>query len=131
MILKMTFNDNDFTDLLFSFAKNMHVYTTVGVKPTSSLSTEELIENRKDWKKYNDLLNPNIKTTHTEEEKEIILERCKDKLEEYITYYATSERTKEYLKKNLKVEMLKSLEDKWENGEVVYWLQHSGAVIRQ
>lgn len=131
MILKMTFNDNDFTDLLFSFAKNLHVYATMGVKPTGSLSTEELIENRKDWKKYNDLLNPNIKATHTEEEKEIILKRCKDKLEEYITYYATSERTKEYLKKNLKVEMLKSLEDKWENGEVVYWLQHSGAVVRQ
>lgn len=131
MIIKLTFNDNDFTDMLFSFAKKMYVYLTAGVRPTSTLNSEELRKNREEWKIYNDLLNPNVKSSYTEKEKEFIIKRCRDVLEEYIIYYSVDESTTNYLKKNLKIEILKTLEDKWENGEVVYWLQHSGAVVRQ
>lgn len=122
MIIKLTFNDNDFTDILYSFAKNMFINLTCGIK--SSYSREE-------YEKFNKLLNPNICEQLTEEDKKTIIKRCKEQIEEFIVHCTEKESEVVYLKQTLKVEIIETLEDKWENGEVVYWLQHSGAVVRQ
>ena len=37
----------------------------------------------------------------------------------------------DYLMSKLEVEILFTFEDKWENGESVYWLQNSGVVVNQ
>ena len=122
MIIKMTFNDNDFTDILYSFAKKMFINLTNGVKMTDSRETYE---------KFNKLLNPNISEKLSEEEKKTVIKRCKEQIEEFIIFCTEKESEVVYLKQILKVEIIDSVEDKWENGEVVYWLQHSGVVVRQ
>jgi hypothetical protein len=52
-------------------------------------------------------------------------------IEEFIVYCTENKDDLPYLKQSLKVKIIESVEDKWENGEVVYWLQHSGAVVKQ
>ena len=37
--------------------------------------------------------------------------------------------TDNYLKKGLNVKVLTRIEDKWENGEAIYWFQHADKYI--
>lgn len=122
MIIQMTFNDNDFTDILFRFSKNMYMNLTDGINMNAS---------REEVRAYNELLNPNIDKKLTDEEKKKIKKRCEKMIEEFIVYCTENGGDLPYLKQSLKVNIINSVEDKWENGEVVYWLQHSGAVVRQ
>ena len=122
MIIQMTFNDNDFTDILFRFSKNMYINLTDGINMDAS---------KEEIRTYIELLNPNIGKKLTDEEKKKIKKRCEKMIEEFIICCTENRDDLPYLKQALKVKIIDSVEDKWENGEVVYWLQHSGAVVKQ
>lgn len=117
MIIRATFNDNDFTQILeayfykFKFC-NYNLY----------------YKNCKDLKEYVD---KSIKSADlirkitfetdkmTKEELKQFINIIKESIEEYLLVnYKTDY---DYLVKHLKVSLLKSCSDKWENGEVVYY----------
>lgn len=131
MIIRLTVKDNDFNDIMKGFIREFPLGIT---SLPNNISDLEMQESLKLLEKMNYidriLLNPN-KTEHcTEEDKAIIIEQIKKSFTEFVNtrisdYYA------KYLINNFEVEIIKSMEDKWENGEVWYWFQHSGSFLNQ
>lgn len=126
MIVRLTVKDNDFSDVLCRFMSSFYVEVVWGC-PLDDKSI-----NFKEYKYFNELLNPNCDHKLTEEETELLINRIKTSFENYLKKIKSiSEGTRDYLMSRLDVKIIKSLTDKWENSEVVYWLQHSGKVVNQ
>ena len=122
MIIRVSFNDNDFQELLESQFKFGLV--------TPFLTIKSLYANASDaihLKKYKDVddLQTKItrkifaekKLTKTEQQQliDIIREAYSIKIESNYTHVKT------YLIKNLSVKIIPSFKDMWENGEVLYY----------
>lgn len=130
MIIRLTVEDNDFGILMDTFVKHLSSRITKLPSNIESLDGKKQFEICKEIKIIDRLLNPNVTENHTEEEKEILIKRIKEAFYEFVNY-RTEDSTAEYLVKNFKVEIINSMEDKWENGEVWYWFQHSGVWLNQ
>lgn len=122
MIIRITVNDNDYRRIMEPFVKDLYQYTS-GLK--SALFTKGHFD------KINRLLNPNINTKLQEEDKEFLTKAIKAAFKEYLEVRGVALTHREYLLSNFEVKFLKSFTDKWENGEVFYWLQHSQVVVNQ
>lgn len=122
MIVKITVKDNDFSDLLVEFCKNFWTYTVLGVDEKDFEFDRHI--------RFRNMLNPNEERELTSDEKFALLKRIKDAFQKYIST-RKSEDTVQYLMKHLVISIQNSFTDRWENGEAVYWLQHSGAVVNQ
>ena len=120
MIIKMTVKDNDFGDILENFARNLNNRIT---KLPINIEEMEWFEQLECMK----LLTEN----HTEEEKELLIRKIKETFSTYVKDVCKDESDVDYLIGKFKVEIIESMTDKWENGEMVYWFQHSGLVINQ
>ena len=122
MIIRVSFNDNDFQELLESQFKFGLV--------TPFLTIKSLYVNASDaihLKKYKDVddLQTKItrkifaekKLTKTEQQQliDIIREAYSIKIENNYTHAKT------YLMKSLTIEIISSFKDRWENGEVLYY----------
>lgn len=130
MIIRLTVNDNDFYNELNGFCKNLSLQISRLPKDIESMEGAKQLELIRECQKVDRLLNPNVTETHTEEEKELLIRKTK----EAFTIYARKvceEDTADYLIKNLEVQIISTMEDKWENGEAFYWFQHSGVVLNQ
>ena len=122
MIIRITANDNDYRRIIEPFVKDLYAYT-------SGLKSELFLKDHFD--KVNKLLNPNINTKLQEKDKEFLIQAIKTAFKEYLNYRGIAKDISEYLLSNFEVKFLKSFTDKWENGEVFYWLQHSQVVVNQ
>lgn len=117
MIIRTTFNDNDYTDVLTEYWDEFmfnHYY--LGLDDIEDLKeykdkriqAEELLE--KAVYKPNEM---------TEEELQLFKERIIDSIKVLVTkYYGGHLRD---LVKKIQVDIVPNIEDKWENGEVVYY----------
>lgn len=83
-----------------------------------------------EYVKYNKILNPNCDCEMTDEVKRDLTERVRTTFKRFLERKLKAS-TVEYLMENLEVSVVDSFEDRWENGEVFYWLQHSGVVVNQ
>ena len=129
MIIKATFHDNDYKNVLEGFfSKGLYLMlcyvkegltdsvedTTLYVRYSTTIDKYcEMIQNEKifDKKTQQDLIN-----------------MIGDAFNKYIDEMY-SEQAK-YLKENLEIEILDSISDKWENGEVLYFFpMHNKYVI--
>ena len=121
MLLRITINDNDFTEYLEQFAEDpaICVYTRF----RKDLSQDEMLEFFKHNDRFRELFYNTDKYTP-----DLINELCesiKYNWELFVKYILHLEEwqdddTREYLIKNFKVKFQKSLTPRWENGEVVY-----------
>ena len=134
MIFRITVNDNDFTEVLEKFANNLfdRVYWAKD-KPEEMSSTEWYEKLYKPKQEIQKLMNPNITSSLTKEDKVLLraavfLEWC-DYLDSLPVDDEMDAETKEYLKKNFTVSVSFRFTDKWENGEVYYWFQHADSYI--
>lgn len=124
MILKLSVKDNDFSYLLKRYLNNIHSNITMDIdfkhKSLEQLEERELARR---------LLNPNCYTEYTNDEIDFLRKRIKASF----NYFANQvcQKDSEYLMKNLGISFPRFIEDKWENGEAVYWLMHSNTVIEQ
>lgn len=124
MIVKITVNDNDFGDVLVGFCKRFYEYVAVGVDAGDFDFSRHM--------RFRGMLNPNEDKKLTEEETADLIDRIRQAFYRYIsTQTRCKEDTVKYLMKNLEVNIQDTFKDRWENGEAVYWLQHSGAVVNQ
>lgn len=130
MIIRMTLNDNDFGELMEMFVKGFPNRITALPKNIETLDGKEQFEIIKEIRKIDKLLNPNITENYTKEEKDLIIKKINESFKIFVENHCDLF-SYEYLKDNFKVEIIDSMEDKWENGEVWYWFQHSGVFLNQ
>ena len=130
MIIRLTVHDNDFGDLMDMFVRNLFSKMTNFPSNIEELDVENQLNFFREQKVVFRLLNPNATESHTEEEKTFLIKRVKESFKEFVEKHADSS-TADYLSKGLEVEIVNSMEDKWENGEVWYWFQHSGEFLNQ
>lgn len=109
MIIQATINDNDFTERLERFFNRFHVNCMDYIYNDGN----DVIGGFDTFNKFQRLLNPNVTTKLKAEDKEF--------LKEIITAAIKKYYNDEYISNNLKVEILKTYTDKWENGEVIYY----------
>jgi hypothetical protein len=123
MILRITVNDNDFTEYLEQFAEDIELFDYTRKLTTDNMSIDALYEHIKSKERFRELFYNTEKYTP-----EFAKELC-DMIRKYWEIWVTSclkleewqdDDTREYLIKEFKVKFQKSLTPKWENGEVVY-----------
>lgn len=130
MIIRLTVEDNDFGDLMNIFLKKFPGVITKIPSNIENMETQNQLDTINEIEEIDKLLNPNITEKHTNEEKMILIRRIVQAFSEFVYNYI-DEHTAEYLEKRFKVEIVDFMEDKWENGEVWYWFQHSGIFLNQ
>lgn len=134
MIIRMTVNDNDFGYVLdrmmahFYHAVTDAPYIGIEIGKSDFEATSKALDEV--WR-LNSIMNPNNDDPRTKEDLEFLVENVKKAFNNIVDKSSEEDSTKDYLKRNLKVEILTSVEDKWENGEAYYWFQHSGKYISQ
>lgn len=130
MIIRLTVEDNDFGNVMKNFLSNLDGRMTALPSNIRELGIDTQLEILNNINKINKLLNPNVTEKHTEEEKTFLKEKI---IESFAKYVLTckDEDTANYLIKNFSVDIIDSMEDKWENGEAWYWFQHSRVVLNQ
>lgn len=117
MIIKMTVGDNDFTDILESFA------SVLFFAETGDRTDENFAQLYKDCQEFSRLWNEvnNGSGSLTKDERKNFLDICKRKFVHYVcNRFDDEEETRAYLLQNFRVSMQKSLTPRWQNGEVVY-----------
>lgn len=154
MIIKATIKDNDFSydilEFFKNFPKNIHFdinkkiddfEVSLRLESNNSGSQEDLNElyklehqYRLDTQRFAKLYQCDVWSA---EDKAWLTEKIKNSLYSYIAsrspkeYCDPPEIQAKYFLKNLKLKFLKSFTEKWENGEVIYWFQHSNMAIVQ
>ncbi|MBE5881826.1 MAG: hypothetical protein E7289_05935 [Lachnospiraceae bacterium] len=125
MIIRLSVEDNDFQEVLERYLSKFYL----NIDKVDELTTENAMDSWKLYKKINGMLNPNCHYKLTKED-EVFLEK---QIRDSFSFWCKNNYPKdeEYLSKNLTIKFLKSMTDKWENGEACYWFQHSGCVITQ
>lgn len=120
VILKLTFNDNDFTQYIEDFLQRSHNDFRVIVMQYARDRYDNDIEFSLKMRDVLDLIEK-VKIKPTPSNKDDLANILKRAL---LYWISTNERTKDaydYLKDNIKISYVKAVKSKWENGEVVYW----------
>ena len=128
MIIKATFNDNDFTYILDNFFVEGVMFYTNRIRYKL-----KLYKSKEDARKYVELDTEienlirkfvfGTDTNITKEDKKQFLKILKDALDCYLYFEYTEDY--DYLKKNLKLSFVQTIKDEDMNGEVIYYfLKH-------
>lgn len=120
VILKLTFNDNDFTQYIEDFLQRSHNDFRVIVMQYARDRYDNDIEFSLKMRDVLDLIEK-VKIRPTPSNKDDLAGILKRAL---LYWISTNERTKDaydYLKDNIEISYVKAVKSKWENGEVVYW----------
>lgn len=127
MIIRMTVNDNDFTDKIESYLNYFWNY----IGETEKINKLDLNSDFfKLNKKINNILNPNNDCILQKEDKLFLINQIKESFSWWCKKRLQNDDS-DYLIKSLDIKILNSFIDKWENGEVCYWFQHSNRTITQ
>lgn len=132
MILRLTVEDNDYTEEIEKFATNDLFYKLLlGDISREDMSPTETRNAIAQYEEMNRILNPNITEELTDEDKVLLraavfMEWCK-----FVDTLPKDERIKEYLKNDFKVDASFEFIDQWENGEVVYYFTKSQQWVTQ
>ena len=131
MIVRLSVNDNDFTQQIEPYVKNFVCYIRE-LMPEQDLGENPTFEEVYNWrqrdKEINRLMNPNSSVVLTDKEKKVIVSQIKRTFGVYCDNHFDKD-TANYLKKELNIKVLTRIEDKWENGEAIYWFQHADKYI--
>jgi hypothetical protein len=131
MIIRLSVNDNDFTQQIEPYVKNFVCYIRE-LMPEQDLGENPTFEEVYNWrqrdKEINRLMNPNSSVVLTDKDKRVIVSQIKRTFGVYCDNHFDKD-TANYLKKGLNVKVLTRIEDKWENGEAIYWFQHADKYI--
>lgn len=129
MIIRITVNDNDFTEILENFADVLFDKLYLGSGKKMDFETSKIIM------EIQSIINPNITTNITKEQSvtlrgAVFLAWC-DYIDALPTTDLMTDHTKDYLKKNFEVSVGYEFTDKDENGEAVYFFTTNQKWISQ
>lgn len=144
MIIRLTVKDNDFTQVLEKYLNNKIFNLTLDLMDKVQELQEKREKNKDDEKvlnayteavatyadaesKLRGIFNPNLQGELTQELKDFLKERLQTSFDYYIKRYNKPQE----LSGKLRVKITDTLTDKWENGEVLYWLQSSNTTLIQ
>ena len=88
MIIKMTVNDNDFTNHIEMFLKKFFENMVF-------LNAKRTVEDCMRRDKLKDLLNPNVTSSWNKEQQEFLRENIKETFSEYLVQKGVSEKTRD------------------------------------
>lgn len=116
MIIRITISDNDFTEILTRLSTNL---------VNKALRQFEIQQDYDGWRKFFDIINPNVTEKPTKEQKEFVV----DAILKTLKNIAGNTDTGEYIKDNLKVTVVEIYKDRWENGEVLYYFTRPNIIL--
>lgn len=130
MILKITFNDNDYYSILKNIGESMfelysYYRTTRLVNKDDEVSLKEYVENSKLFDKYLGMIQD--EEQFTKQQKLQFIDLIKKNIEAYIEDRHKS--AGDYLIKELKISVVQKVGDEWHNGEVLYYFPLNDAYI--
>lgn len=138
MIIKMTVHDNDFTEKIENFCKNLLADILLGeAENYDEMTLEEQFNWWKQHTRIQTLMNPNNDDSLTHSQRFIICEEVKKLWYKYVDSHRMSDSTndeshvKQYLKKAFRVQINYQMTDRWENGETVYYFTTNQKFITQ
>lgn len=141
MLIRMTLKDNDFTELLETFSNDLirkllsfplSAEKEKEIKEKSnridSLNEEDsqelyafYLKNFNYTTEMNNILNPNLCEKPNQEQEKVVLESVREHFKYYLESCLLEEDTKNCISSSFEVNISHSYEDRWENGEVVYY----------
>lgn len=130
MIIRMTVYDNDFTGLIERFCTDLWYNLFFGLNsevPKDEDSIETIFNWRLRREEIQKLLNPNV-TEKLDDEGEW---RIISEVLHLWRRFTSSHPSYDYLTREFKVAIQYKMEDKWENGEVVYYFTTNQKFITQ
>ena len=130
MILKITFNDNDYYSILKNIGENMfslysYYRMTRLANKSDEVSIKEYLENSKLFDKYLGMIQD--EEQFTKQQKLQFIDLIKKNIEAYIEDRHKS--AGDYLIKELKISAVQKVGDEWHNGEVLYYFPLNDAYI--
>lgn len=130
MILKITFNDNDYYSVLKNIGEDMfslysYYRMTRLANKSDEVSIKEYVENSKLFDKYLGMIQD--EEPFTKQQKAQFIDLIKKNIEAYIEDRYKS--AGDYLIKELKVSVVQKVGDEWHNGEVLYYFPLNDAYI--
>lgn len=130
MILKITFNDNDYQHVLENIGENMfslysYYRMTRLANKSDEVSIKEYVENSKLFDKYLEMIQD--EEPFTKQQKLQFIDLIRKNIEAYIEDKYKS--AGDYLIKELKVSIVQKVGDEWHNGEVLYYFPLNDAYI--
>lgn len=133
MIIRMTVEDNDFTEMLEDFATDLRKLFFQETKSSyeNDYNPEilrQLIEAEETIRQT--LWAESVKEV-TDEGKTLLKARLHIMWGRYVDSGEQEDGVKDYLKRDFKVDLSFNFEDKWENGEVVYYFTTADKWISQ
>lgn len=135
MIIKYTFNDNDFTQVIEKYLEEFGPFYAFNYNMYNGLDEFKKLLNQYD--DYMDKYSEDKELTKEEfnKLKNKLLIILKDNFTNYINNIRINsnwhtdgldaidlQNSKNYILKNIKISIVKSIPDQWENGEVVYFI---------
>lgn len=124
MIIRITVNDNDFQNVLEKFCGNFYNVITYSATKITDIGESIRLE-----KEIRNLFNPNVDIELTNEVKKRMKRIIRESFKMFVE--KNYKKDAEYLIDSLCVDILSRMEDRWENGEVFYWFQHSNKYLCQ
>ena len=138
MIIRITVNDNDFTEYLEQFASGLNSRLLNLVNLVSEdAPIDEKLNAHIDWDKTFKLLNPNCTNYHniTENDKAFMKQQVNIAWSLFINKHITNEDAEDdglkYFLDNFECTVGYDFKDMWENGEVVYYFTTNQKYITQ
>lgn len=127
MIIKYTLKDNDFTQVIEQYLEEYGPFLAIHFR-----TLDDYIEFKKDVSRYGELP---INSQEQKKLKEKLTETIKQRFKDYINSIKENSNwhtegmtakdlieSKGYIFNNIKIEIVNSITDKWQNGEVVYYI---------
>ena len=133
MIIRMTVEDNDFTEMLEDFANDLVklFFQETKYNYENDYNPEILHQLIKTEEMIRQTLWAESMSEIIEEGKTLLEARLYIMWGRYVDSGEQEDRIKDYLKRDFKVDISFNFEDKWENGEAVYYFTHAGKWISQ
>lgn len=123
MILEITFNDNDYTQIIENFLDVHRCDSSSCIKYLTYKYEDDIDKYRKITGELTRFIMDMYSSKYYIDDKmaDKYIEYLKESMEYYIELLCLPKDTKRYLIEELSIRRRKNVSSKWENGETVYW----------
>lgn len=130
MILRISFNDNDFTQVIEEFLDDCHCDRMCMMMTLSSKYKDDVQQYVQKSKEIMDLgFELNSMDRYNSDQIDKFIKIFRESFLYWISTKKQFEDSESYLKQTLNISCVSNVKSKWHNGEVVYWFTSFGKYI--